>query len=137
MRDDLNRAEGLETSGLANQQDVGYTSAGREKALAPGAEPITAQWELMEVTPKVLNLVPLAWGGVSMARTTLIIASNYWRSRAIDVDLQKQTGENLGHKPGNMPNWKFDSKGNSTKTGAAGAGSGLGALIAAQGEPGD
>ena len=75
--------------GMPNQQDVAYTPEGRSKFMTP-VENITAQWELMEVTPKVLNLVPLAWGGVSMARTTLIISSNYWRSRAIDVELGKE-----------------------------------------------
>ena len=44
----------------------------------------------MECTPKVLNLVPLAMGAVSIARTTLIISSAYWKSRAIDVDLNKR-----------------------------------------------
>lgn len=51
---------------------------------------IRAQWQLMECTPKVLNLVPLAMGAVSIARTTLIISSAYWKSRAIDVDLNKR-----------------------------------------------
>ena len=45
------------------------------------------QWELMEVTPKVLNLIPLGAMNVGIARTTLIISSAYWRSRTIDVDL--------------------------------------------------
>ena len=48
---------------------------------------ICGQWELMECTPKVLNLVPLSMGSVSIARTTLIVSSGYWKSRAIDVDL--------------------------------------------------
>ena len=51
---------------------------------------IRAQWQLMECTPKVLNLVPLAMGAVSIARTTLIISSAYWKSRAIDVNLNKR-----------------------------------------------
>lgn len=51
---------------------------------------VTASWELMEVTPKVLNLIPLAMGGVSIARTTLIISSAYWRSRTVDIDLNKE-----------------------------------------------
>ena len=51
---------------------------------------IKAQWQLMECTPKVLNLVPLAMGAVSIARTTLIISSAYWKSRAIDVELNKR-----------------------------------------------
>jgi len=51
---------------------------------------IRAQWQLMECTPKVLNLVPLAMGAVSIARTTLIISSAYWKSRAIDVELNKR-----------------------------------------------
>ena len=54
---------------------------------------VTASWELMEVTPKVLNLIPLAMGGVSVARTTLIISSAYWRSRTIDIDLNKDIAE--------------------------------------------
>ena len=48
---------------------------------------ICGQWELMECTPKVLNLVPLSMGSVSIARTTLIVSSGYWKTRAIDVDL--------------------------------------------------
>ena len=44
-------------------------------------------WKLYEVTPKVLNLVPLAHGGVSIARTTLIISSTYWTSKAINVSM--------------------------------------------------
>lgn len=85
MRQQLNEQD----PGMANQQDVAYTPEGRSSFMTP-VEDIKAQWELMEVTPKVLNLVPLAWGGVSMARTTLIISSNYWRSRAIDVELGKE-----------------------------------------------
>tara|TARA_B100001113_G_scaffold59226_1_gene44723 strand:- start:5877 stop:6542 length:666 start_codon:yes stop_codon:yes gene_type:complete len=50
---------------------------------------IRGQWQLMEATPKVLNLVPLSMGAVSIARTTLIVSSAYWKSRAIDVDLNK------------------------------------------------
>ena len=50
---------------------------------------ICGQWQLMECTPKVLNLVPLSMGAVSIARTTLIVSSGYWKSRAIDVDLNK------------------------------------------------
>ena len=50
---------------------------------------IRGQWQLMECTPKVLNLVPLSMGAVSIARTTLIVSSGYWKSRAIDVDLNK------------------------------------------------
>ena len=52
---------------------------------------ITTTWELMEVTPKVLNLIPLASAGVSIARTTLIISSGYWRSKTIDVNLNRST----------------------------------------------
>ena len=52
---------------------------------------ITAQWELMECMPKVLNLVPLSMGAVSIARTTLIISSAYWRSKAIDINLERST----------------------------------------------
>ena len=48
---------------------------------------ICGQWQLMECTPKVLNLVPLSMGAVSIARTTLIVSSGYWKSRAIDVNL--------------------------------------------------
>ena len=60
------------------------------REVAPG-ERVTTQWELMEVTPKVLNLIPLASMGTSIARTTLIISSAYWRSRTIDVDLMKSS----------------------------------------------
>ena len=38
----------------------------------------------------MMGLVPLAMGAVSIARTTLIISSAYWKSRAIDVDLNKR-----------------------------------------------
>ena len=33
---------------------------------------------------------PLAMGAVSIARTTLIISSAYWKSRAIDVNLNER-----------------------------------------------
>ncbi len=51
---------------------------------------ICGQWQLMECTPKVLNLVPLSMGAVSIARTTLIVSSGYWKSRAIDVNLGRR-----------------------------------------------
>ena len=58
---------------------------------------VRTTWELHEVTPKVLNLVPLATGSTSISRTTLIISSAYWTSKTVHVDLEKQekTG-NLG-----------------------------------------
>tara|TARA_B100000519_G_scaffold179905_1_gene171096 strand:- start:177 stop:884 length:708 start_codon:yes stop_codon:yes gene_type:complete len=58
---------------------------------------VTATWELSEVTPKVLNLVPLAMGAISVARTTLIVSSAYWESKAIDVNVHGEgdTGMNL------------------------------------------
>ena len=43
-----------------------------------------AVWKLHEVTPKVLNLVPMAWGSASVARTTLIASSAYWTSDTIE-----------------------------------------------------
>ena len=58
---------------------------------------VTATWELSEVTPKVLNLVPLSMGAISIARTTLIVSSAYWESKAIDVNVHGEgdTGMNL------------------------------------------
>lgn len=60
---------------------------GHEKEAIVSVEKVMTQWELMEVTPKVLNLIPLGAMNVGIARTTLIISSAYWRSRTIDVDL--------------------------------------------------
>tara|TARA_X000000368_G_scaffold413587_1_gene401921 strand:+ start:36 stop:617 length:582 start_codon:yes stop_codon:yes gene_type:complete len=53
-----------------------------------------ASWRLHEVTPKVLNLVPMAWGSVSVARTTLIASSAYWTSDIIEhpFDGSKSSG---------------------------------------------
>ena len=57
---------------------------------------VRTTWEMREVTPKVLNLVPLATGSTSISRTTLIISSAYWTSKVIDIDLNKNDGSNLG-----------------------------------------
>ena len=64
--------------------------------LSKAEDKVRTTWELMEVTPKVLNLVPVASGATSIARTTLIISSNYWRSKAVDINLGKNEGGNLG-----------------------------------------
>ena len=64
--------------------------------LSKAEDKVRTTWELMEVTPKVLNLVPVASGATSIARTTLIISSNYWRSKALDINLGKNEGGNLG-----------------------------------------
>jgi len=50
----------------------------------------TAYWTLKECTPKVLNLIPLSQGTVSIVRNTLIISAAYWESDTIDVELGKQ-----------------------------------------------
>ena len=64
--------------------------------LSKAEDKVITTWEVMEVTPKVLNLVPVASGATSIARTTLIISSNYWRSKAVDINLGKNEGGNLG-----------------------------------------
>ena len=55
-------------------------------------------WKLHEVTPKVLNLVPLATGATSIARTTLIISSAYWESKTVDIDLNEDCEPAKGKK---------------------------------------
>jgi hypothetical protein len=60
---------------------------------------VRASWELSEVTPKVLNLVPLSTGSTSISRTTLIISSAYWTSKAIDVNLGGQEGKKARFNP--------------------------------------
>jgi len=57
---------------------------------------VATTWKLHEVTPKVLNLVPLATGATSIARTTLIISSAYWESKTVSIDLNKELGDNIG-----------------------------------------
>ena len=46
-----------------------------------------SSWVLHEVTPKVLNLIPLSMGAVGVVRTTLIVSATYWESKAIEVKL--------------------------------------------------
>jgi len=48
-----------------------------------------SSWHLYEVTPKVLNLIPLSMGAVGVARTTLIVSATYWESKAIEVQMGK------------------------------------------------
>ena len=55
-----------------------------------------ATWKLHEVTPKVLNLVPMAWGSVSVARTTLIASSAYWTSDVIEHPFDGSKPEGWG-----------------------------------------
>ena len=65
-------------------------------------------WELMEVTPKVLNLIPMAMMGSSIVRTTLIISSAYWRSKTVNIDLNSDQGMALNNNMGpfeNPLNW--------------------------------
>ena len=51
---------------------------------------VQTTWLMHEVTPKVLNLVPLATGATSYARTTLIISSAYWESKTVAIDLNEE-----------------------------------------------
>lgn len=51
---------------------------------------VQTTWLMHEVTPKVLNLVPLATGATSIARTTLIISSAYWESKTVAIDLNEE-----------------------------------------------
>jgi hypothetical protein len=51
----------------------------------------SAYWTLKECTPKVLNLIPLSQGTVSIVRNTLIISAAYWESDTIKVGLGRQT----------------------------------------------
>ena len=53
---------------------------------------VQTTWLMHEVTPKVLNLVPLATGATSFARTTLIISSAYWESKTVAIDLNEECG---------------------------------------------
>jgi hypothetical protein len=53
---------------------------------------VQTTWLMHEVTPKVLNLVPLATGATSYARTTLIISSAYWESKTVPIDLNEECG---------------------------------------------
>jgi hypothetical protein len=46
-------------------------------------------WVLHEVTPKVLNLIPLSMGNSGIARATLIVSAAYWESTAITVGIGK------------------------------------------------
>lgn len=46
-------------------------------------------WVLHEVTPKVLNLIPLAASQTGIARATLIVSATYWESAAITVGIGK------------------------------------------------
>ena len=48
-----------------------------------------SSWILHEVTPKVLNLIPLSMGSVGIARATLIVSAAYWESSAVRVDIGK------------------------------------------------
>jgi len=58
----------------------------------PG-ENVRTTWKLYEVTPKVLNLIPLAMMGTSIARTTLIISSAYWTSKVVEVAMAADKNE--------------------------------------------
>jgi len=51
-----------------------------------------SSWVLHEVTPKVLNLIPLSMGAVGVVRTTLIVSATYWESKAIEVKLGQAVG---------------------------------------------
>ena len=51
---------------------------------------VQTTWLMHEVTPKVLNLVPLSTGSTSFARTTLIISSAYWESKTVAIDLNEE-----------------------------------------------
>jgi hypothetical protein len=48
-----------------------------------------SSWILHEVTPKVLNLIPLSMGSVGIARATLIVSAAYWESSAVRVNIGK------------------------------------------------
>ena len=59
---------------------------------------------LHEVTPKVLNLIPLSMGAVGVVRTTLIVSATYWESKAIEVNLGKSVGGEYRAYEGSLVN---------------------------------
>lgn len=54
-----------------------------------------SSWHLYEVTPKVLNLIPLSMGAVGVARTTLIVSATYWESKAIEVHMGRPSARTV------------------------------------------
>jgi len=88
---DQNYLEGAGGDDDVDPLDPFYGPPAPAADLIKPLETVMTQWELMEVTPKVLNLIPLGAMAVGIARTTLIISSAYWRSRTIDIDLGKTT----------------------------------------------
>ena len=63
-----------------------------------------SSWVLHEVTPKVLNLIPLSMGAVGVVRTTLIVSATYWESKAIEVNLGKSVGGEYRAYEGSLVN---------------------------------
>lgn len=66
-------------------------------------------WVLHEVTPKVLNLIPLSMGNSGIARATLIVSATYWESTAINVGIGSSD-------PANFDSSMNKAEENSTRT---------------------
>ena len=71
----INLSSNLKSKEVAYQDNVKGTID--IKTLHTNGE-VSEFWRLQDVTPKILNVTPIAWSNTGFLRTTLSVSSTYW-----------------------------------------------------------